>query len=225
MPDTSADDNLRWQARLGAQAHSAWQLGSPLYADLLARVADDLAVQGPCHAVLAPYLHEPNSSALGLRFLAAVHRLVLRRQAPALALHYPSVGGMAPVHGAWQPFRHAVEEHRGLLGELTARPCQTNEVGRSAALAVGLLWLAAEFHLPLHHREIGSSAGLNLQWDAFRYGTADGSTAWGPEDSPVDLTGHWTTPPARLPASVEVASRAGCDPRPGDPARPRPGRT
>ncbi|MEE8602175.1 DUF2332 domain-containing protein [Euzebya tangerina] len=216
----SSDDITRWQARLGAQAHSAWQLGSSLYADLLARVGDDLGVRGPCFTVMEPYLHQASSSALGLRFLAAVHRIVLRRQAPALALHYPSVGGSAPVEGAWRPFRNAVEEHRTVLTDLTARTCQTNEVGRSAALAVGLLWLAHTYELPLHHREIGASAGLNLQWDAFTYGTADRSVTWGPADSAVDLTGHWEVPPPTIPRVVEVASRAGCDPRPGDPTTP-----
>ncbi len=211
-------DRHRLVGLLRDQAQAAAGLGSPLYADLLGHAADDVAAGGPCWTVLSMYAHQPGSAALPLRFMAAVHRLVLRRQAPALALHYASVGGQAPVEGAWAPFRDTVEQHVEELQALTSLPCQTNEVGRSAALAPAMLALQARHDLPLVHLEIGTSAGLNLRWDHFRYGTADGSVSWGDPGSPVDLTGHWRRVPEGLPSTAEVTVRRGCDPAPGDPA-------
>lgn len=219
---TAADDRGRLEARLRRQARSATELGSPLYALLFDHVADDVAAGGACWAVLRPFVREPDGSALPLRLAAAVHRLVLRREAPALALHYPSVGGTADPSGAWPAFRDLVEARRDDLIELCARPCQTNEVGRSAALGPAFLTLARRTGLPLHHLEIGASAGLNLRWDAFCYGTdadvAAGRTSWGDVGAPVDLRGHWTDPPPDVLApAVTVVGRAGCDPRPIDP--------
>lgn len=191
-----------------------------MYAQLLGMVADDVQEGGACWAVLRHHAHEPDGQAVPLRFMAAVHRLVLRRMAPALALHYPSVGGTAPPTAAWPAFRRTVAEHVDLLAALTALPCQTNEVGRSAALAPALLWVQRTLGQPLTHYEIGASAGLNLRWDRFRYGTADGSTTWGDPASPVDLTGHWVVPPTDLPVAAHVVGRRGCDPNPLDPADP-----
>ena len=225
---TAEADRARWVERLREQSRSAAGLGSPMVEVLLAGVADDLEADGPCARVLAPHLGDATSSALGLRLLAAVHRLVLRRRVPALALHYPSVGGEAPPTEAWPAFRDAVEAHGVELADLTALPCQTNEVGRSAALVVGYLHALADAapdagldatELPLHHLELGSSAGLNLRWDRFAYGHHGTGSGWGDPASPVDLTGHWADVPLDgLPRSVTVVGRSGCDPRPGDPA-------
>lgn len=215
-----AADHQRLVSRLRSQAESATTLGSPLYAHLLGHVAQDVADHGVCWQVLAHHAHQPDGMALPLRFMAGVHRLVLRRQAPALAQHYASVGGTAGVAGAWPVFRDTVEANVEQLVDLTALGCQTNEVGRSAALGPALLWLSGHHGLPLHHMEIGTSAGLNLRFDHFRYGTHDGTATWGPPGSPVDLTGHWDVAPRGLPETVEVVGRTGCDPQPLDPDDP-----
>lgn len=223
VTDRPPPDRQRLLRRLQTQGRTAAQLGSPLYASLFTSIVADVAAAGPCWHVLKPYAHEPDNNAVSLRFMAAVHRLVLRREAPALALHYPSAGGQAPVAGAWPPFRDTVETHRSELIELTGRPCQTNEVGRSAALAPALLWLQGRYDLPLNHLEIGSSAGLNLRWDHFCYGTVPsphGTVQWGDPVSPVDLTGEWVVAPPDLPRQADVAARRGCDPIPLDPFDP-----
>jgi hypothetical protein len=161
--------------------------------------------------------------------MAAVHRLVLTGAAPRLAPHYPTAWGKAghdgapaaaassPDKAAWEAFRELVATQAETLRPLVALPCQTNEVGRCAALAFGFLELAADHGLPLRLLEVGASAGLNLRFDHFRYG--GGGAAWGPEASPVDLTGLWLDAPPRLPA-VTVAERSGCDLRPIDVAAP-----
>lgn len=204
---------LAWQ--LGWQAKACAAMGSPLYGQLLVRAADDVEAGGSCFDVLAGHVAPGRGDALALRFMAAVHRLVLTRRAPALALHYPSVGGTATdPAGAWDAFRATVASHADTLAAEVARPCQTNEVGRAAGLVCGFLDVAA-LGLPLRLRELGASAGLNLRWDWFAYG--GGGRAWGPSDSPVDLRGLWTDPPPRTDLAVRVVERRGCDPNPVDP--------
>jgi hypothetical protein len=158
---------------------------------------------------------DPPFSALALRFLGAVHRLVLEGRAPALARHYPSAGGEAGLEGAWAAFRETLEQHRDTLRALVRRPCQTNEVGRAAALFGGFLLVARETGLPLRLLEIGASAGLNLRWDHYRY--EQGDAGWGERASSVRLVGVF---PDGLPPGARrcrVIERAGCDTRPVDP--------
>src|SRR6185503_11251145 len=74
---------------------------------------------------------------------------------------------------------------------------------------------AAESGLPLRLLEVGSSAGLNLRWDRFRYEWR--GAAFGPADSPVRFTETFTDgAPASVPA-VAIAERSGCDASPIDP--------
>jgi hypothetical protein len=197
------------------QASYCAAMGSPLYAHLLERAADDAAAGGPVQRLLEPF-DAPNlrADALALRLMAAAHRLVLTGAAPRLAAHYPTAGGAKGPDGAWELFRALVAEERERLQPLVALPCQTNEVGRCAPLAFGFLELAARHGLPLRLLEVGASAGLNLRFDHFRYGS--GGVSWGPPASPVNLSGMWLDLPARLPPEVAVVERRGCDRRPID---------
>jgi hypothetical protein len=110
----------------------------------------------------------------------------------------------------------ALTAHGEELGDALARPCQTNEVGRSAALLGGFLELARAWRLPLRLLEVGASAGLNLRWDHYRYQAGDG--AWGDPASPVCLDGAFAQPPPFRPRQVRVTERSGCDLQPLDPA-------
>jgi hypothetical protein len=203
---------------LALQAPACRILGSELYAHLLERAAEDVRAGGPAWAVLAPHATRDTGAALALRFMAAVHRVVLERRAPELALYFPSVGGTAHLDGAWPVLRSVLVDQADRLQELTGRPCQTNEVGRCAALVGGFLLAARESGLPLRLLEIGASGGLNLRWDRYFYADADGGSRWGDPESPVQLVGHWEVPAALTTQEVTVASRAGCDPRPIDPS-------
>jgi hypothetical protein len=163
-------------------------------------------------SVLRGHEDDPGPSALALRLMGAVHRLVLRGDAPELAAHYPSAGG-AP-HDPWPAFLSTLRDRRAELRRLIRHPVQTNEVARCAALIGGFLELARLTGLPLRLLEVGSSAGLNLRWDRYRYEL--GAAAWGPADSPVVLRARLSgEPPLATPAAV--ASRSGCDARPIDP--------
>ena len=212
-----SDPRRHVAGQLREQARSCEEMGSPLYTHLLDRVADDVEASGPCWDVLAQHVAPGRGDAVALRFMAAVHRLALTGRAPAVAAQYPSAGG-SPDARAWAAFRETVEHHVDELRVLTALPCQTNEVGRAAPLMFGFLAVAAEWELPLRALEVGASAGLNLRFDRFRYGS--GAAAWGDPASPVDLTGLWGEAPPHLEASLVVAERRGCDRRPLDPGDP-----
>ncbi|MEH0108662.1 DUF2332 domain-containing protein [Tersicoccus sp. MR15.9] len=203
------------------QAAACERLGSPLYAALLPRLADDLLAGGPTADVVAGHEHRPESDALSLRLLGGAHRLALSGLAPDLAAHLPSCGGDADVDGAWAALhRLLVDDHDALRHGLDLAP-QTNEVGRSSALLGGLLTVlgggAIDPHTPVRIFELGTSGGLNLRADHYRYTDGHGA-AWGPADSPVRLTGAWSTAPASGPDRVDVVERVGADVNPIDAA-------
>ncbi|HWH31447.1 MAG TPA: DUF2332 domain-containing protein [Egibacteraceae bacterium] len=201
------------------QAEASARLGSLLYAALMRHAAQDVRAGGVTWRVLAPHASADRGSALTLRFLAAVHRLVLQGRAPALAASYPSAGGSGDVEGAWQAFHATLEEHEAELVEVVGWSCQTNEVGRAAGLVCGFLRAVARTGVPrLRLLELGASAGLQLRWDHFRYEWDEHPDThhWGPPDSPVVLSGHWDPPAELLAQRVEVVERRGCDPDPVD---------
>jgi hypothetical protein len=203
-------------ALIREQAESCAALGSPLYEYLLERVADDVEAGGPAYDVLRGHEDDPGPSALALRLMGGVHRLVLERRAPALALTYPSVGGSGDPEAAWAALRPVLSEFAEELRAALAQPPQTNEVGRSAALIGGLLHLTAGDDRPLRLVEIGASAGLNLRADLFRVELPDGRSV-GPATSPVVLRDPWRGPPPPLRPRLEVVERLGCDLAPVDP--------
>jgi hypothetical protein len=215
--EAAIDERAQTAAQLRDQAEWCRLMGSPLYARLLTESAADVEADGPAWRVLEAHAGPGRGAALALRFMAAVHRLVLSGQAPGLAVHYPSMGGR-PGAEVWPEFRALLAAQEDALRALAAHPCQTNEVGRCAALMFGFLEAVHQARLPLRLLEVGASAGLNLRWDGFRFGIAGGSVGWGDTQSPVDLTGHWDEPPPHLDGPVHVAERRGCDPHPLDPA-------
>src|ERR1051326_3265278 len=87
--------------RLLKQAEWCEQLGSRIYATLLQRAADDVYAGGVCSSILRGHHDDPPDSALALRFLGAVHRLVLQGIAPQLAGCYPSAGGDSGCGDLW----------------------------------------------------------------------------------------------------------------------------
>jgi hypothetical protein len=200
--------------RLQRQASWCDDLGSPFYGSLLRAAAQDLNADGPVWGVLSGFEGEDGGSALALRFMGAVHRLVLTEKLPELALHYPSVGGDGDAHAAWPAFRRGLVDMRSELRDLLPRGCQTNEVGRSAALLGGFLEVAHRTRHRLRILEIGASAGLNLRWDHYRY--ESGSAGWGRLDSPVHFVNPFEVPPP-LNRRAEIVGRKGCDREPIDP--------
>lgn len=200
---------------MGLQARGCAALGSPFYGALLDSATADLEAGGPVWDVLRGLKGETEWSGLALRLMGAVHRLVLQGDLPELAPHYPSVGGDGDAAAAWPAFRIALVERGPEILRLVRRRCQTNEVGRSAALLGGFLEVAHRTHMPLRILEVGASAGLNLRWDRYRYESVEGG--WGDESSPVQFLNVFDVPPP-LNRSADVVERKGCDINPIDAA-------
>lgn len=187
--------------------------GSPFTAGLLRGALGALQRGEPVMQPMAAWPGDPVADALPLRLAGALHALVLGGRASALARHYPGGDGKGGDMALWQAAAAALQEHPGQLSDYLASPPQTNEVGRSCVLFGGFMMIAARTGLPLRLLELGASAGLNLNWDRYRYRL--GALSWGDPGSPLMLAPRWhgASPPV---ADVRVASRRGCDLAPVD---------
>ncbi len=199
---------LRWQG------HACTTLGSPMYGQLLERMASDVEADGVFAAILAGQQDQPARLAVPLRLLGGLHRLVLDGRAPELRRWYPSTGGRWDADAAWPEITRTAADHPGALRAALDQVPQTNEVGRSAALIGGLLHLAQHWQMPVRLVEIGCSAGLNLRADHYRYRYRGGD--WGPADCPVTIDDAWRgdPPPA---ADLRIIERNGYDVAPIEP--------
>ena len=206
------------------QARACADLGSPMYADLLARCAEALSEPGAgqapgaaaLRAVLAGHEDDPGPSALALRLLGSVHRLVLERRAGALATYYPSVGGTWEPDGGWRAFLDLLAERPDGVRAWLDRPPQTNEVGRATALYGGLLQLRLRVgDLPVRLVEIGSSAGLNLRADRYAY-RDDAGRHFGPGDAALVIDDAWRGRALEPWPDLTVVERTGSDVMPVD---------
>jgi hypothetical protein len=201
-------EELRLQARFCAAT------GSPFYGELLDVMADDVEAGGAVWAVLEPHAHESLDAAYRLRLLGGVHRMVLSGTAPALAAHFPTTGGDGDVEAMWPSYRDLLDAAPEMVVDALRRPPQTNEVGRSAALAGGLAVIARRTGLPLRLLEIGTSAALNLRCDGYWY--EHDRASWGDPAAAVRFVDLWS--PGRPPFASDllIATRRGCDRDPID---------
>jgi hypothetical protein len=191
------------------QAGWCKRLGSPLYAHLLSCCAADYELRGPLRDLLRPHESDDEASVLPLRLMGAVHLLALKGQASELAKFYPSTGGTVDFDGGWREFRRSVREKGSDISRLINNPVQTNEVGRCGSLLGGFGLIAEQTHLPLRLLEIGTSAGLNLRWDHYRYEWFGG--AWGDAASRVCIKDVFRSGPPCIPSRIAIVERAGCD--------------
>jgi hypothetical protein len=203
------------QQAMRRQQRACAELGFPFYTTILEGCLADFAAGGPVADVFEGHGQVRSGDLLPLRFLGGVHRLVLERKAPALALHYGSVGGDGDAHSAWPAFRRTVEEHVDTLRTALDRPPQTNDVGRSPLLAGALAGILTAAPMPIRLFELGASAGLNLLVDRFRFEGEQGS--WGSRDADLVLTGASVGSSGWPSAPLRVIEREGCDLHPIDP--------
>ena len=185
---------------------------SPLYARLCEIAAADPALQA---LIAAGTPTQPRVNV----FLAAVHYLLLGGADTDLAQWYPSVGGNRPATDDPAPaLREFVAGYQSQLAELCrTRSTQTNEAGRAAVLLPALATVAADSGRPLALVEIGTSAGLLLNYDHYHY--SYGATEVGPE-SPVRLDCELRGRNPEVSAIPAAATKIGIDLNPIDATDP-----
>ena len=185
-----------------------------LYGYLMREMAADWEAGGSVRTICQGWEQAPPGSVVQLRLLAGLFRIVLTGRAPQLVEFYPCLGGAGRPQDAWPHVRDVLAEHVDELREALDVPPQTNEVGRSAALLVGMSEAVRRTGTRrVRLLELGASAGLNLLVDRFRFSNADWDV--GPEDSFVVLRD--TVVGQFVPTDFEVVERRGCDLAPIDP--------
>jgi hypothetical protein len=203
-------------AAVGFQQGACKNLGSAFYAGLLGNA---VARPDDSHAfwsVLDAFSGNPRSSLTPLRLLGSLHHLVLAGRAPELAAHFPRNDSPGDPDAAWAVLDRVIRDEWAFVRGRLDDEVQTNEVRRSAALLPGFMVVHERAGLPLRLAELGSSAGLNLCWDRYRY--ALGPHEWGPEDAPIRISTRWSGPAPPL-HPIEISNRRGCDIAPLDISR------
>jgi hypothetical protein len=190
----------------------------PFYERLTGEFLRDVERGGPVWEWLEPHASEPFDKAYVLRLLGALHCIALAGDDADLVARFPSTGGDGDAEATYRVIEGLLADPPTVMADMMTRPPQTNEVGRSIALASGLLVIADALRMPIALREIGSSAGLNLRLDTYWY-EQDGKGCGNP-DSAVRFVDMWEggTPP--FDAHVAIADRRGCDRDPIDATDP-----
>ncbi|WP_431469668.1 DUF2332 domain-containing protein [Sphingosinithalassobacter sp. LHW66-3] len=192
--------------RAYCDAHSA-----PITGRIAGALADSLTRESRTGARVLDWPGDPTADALPLRLIGGLHALDQAGAAPDLSRVF--AGEVTGMDAVALILADALIVHDAALLPWLDGPPQTNEPGRSAVLMTGLLELARRFGPKLELLEIGSSAGLNLLIDRYRFDL--GGTNAGPADAPVLIRPEWRgAPPPQVP--IDIVSVRGCDLRPLD---------
>jgi hypothetical protein len=206
-------------ARAAFESQERWCtiLGSPFTARLVKLLGERIDRSTAIGRRLLDWPGDPSPEAdnVPARVTGALHYLVRRGAAPALASLYPPAP-LADDDALWAEVAPLLAAQEETVASFLDRAPQTNEVGRSAVLMSGLLVAATAFPMPMRLFELGSSGGLNLLLD--RYGYDLGGRRTGDPASPLQLRPQWTGPPPPA-AEVGIAARAGVDLSPIDLAK------
>jgi hypothetical protein len=198
------------------QAAYCARLDSPFMQRLCSLFAERLADSNEVFAGVLQWPGDPRPShdSVPLRLCGALHWLVLAGKDARLAQVYPP--NPAADEALWPAIEAAAQSHEAAILARLQSPPQTNEVRRSAVLLPGFLEIARRYPgRPFVTSEPGASAGLNMNWDLYRYRL--GALGWGAPDAPVTLAPEWRgdsllEPPARL----TIAEKSACDLNPLD---------
>ena len=151
------------------------------------------------------------SDAMPLRIAGGIHDLFRRGVEPGLSEVYN--GNISDQGVINSLIEEIVVRHDAELLPWLDGPPQTNEAGRSASFVGALHWLASRVVPNYELNEIGSSAGMNLLINRYRYDL--GGVVRGPGDSSVTIRPSWIGPPPP-DHSFDIASVRGCDIQPID---------
>ena len=187
----------------------------PIYEIIARSVATDPALLRAINEAAHPNTRRGRVPVL---FFAATHDLALANPSSELAAVYRGDSS----RDVMAAFRHLIDEHwPTLVTTMRSHSVQTNEVGRSAVLALALTQALRGISSSPTFFEIGPSAGLNLFVDEFAIDfQKNGETiaSIGRSSSPVQLRCELRGPNTpTLPATVPTpALRSGMDPNPID---------
>ncbi|MEP9358136.1 DUF2332 domain-containing protein [Sphingomonas sp. KR3-1] len=182
------------------------KMDAPIYAELCVAIAEGLDRGSETGRRVLDWPGEPTRDALPLRLIGGLHALVLANADAELAEVFAGQVSAAAIN-------RVLARHDAALLPWLDGPPQTNEPGRSGALIVGLLEVARRCGPKLEILEIGSSGGLNLLIDRYRFDL--GGVEFGPAASPVTIAPAWLGDPPVLPG-IEIVSTRGCDVQPLD---------
>ena len=198
------------------QAHWCEEFGSPFTAQLLKCAAADLAAGGIIARLTADWPGNARADAVSLRIAGALHAAALTGRDPKLAAAYPDANPKWSMDQIWPLAEAYLRRDEARVRLFMGSPPQTNETGRACGLAAGFLWLAGRSPEPFYLLELGASAGLNLNWDRFRYAYPEWERSAG--EGPIIPTRIDGPVPNWRP--IAIASRAACDQNPLDPSNP-----
>lgn len=185
--------------------------GAPITARVVAAIwgAIEAGLDNALARRIAGWQGAPLADALSLRIAGGIHALHLSGEEPALAQIYrgDAADDVAIIAGA-------MREHEARLLPWLDGPPQTNEAGRSSNFIASMLWLADKGLPPRFEcLEIGSSAGINLMLDRYRYDL--GGVETGPEPGAMRFAPEWKGPPPP-DVPIKILSTRGCDVAPVD---------
>lgn len=193
------------------QEHYCTVMAAPITARVCRGLADALTRETRTGARALDWPGEPTADALPLRTVGGLHALHRAGASPELSRVF--TGAETEPQQVARIIGATLIEHDEALYPWLDGPPQTNEAGRSAALMTGLIDVARQYGHPLEILEIGSSAGLNLLIDRYRYDL--GGATFGPADSPVTIRPEWRGA-APDPADLRFAAIRGVDIQPID---------
>jgi len=204
----ASEENNRGAFRI--QEFYCRKMDAPIYAAICAAIADGLDRGSETGRKVLDWPGEPTRDALPLRLIGGLHALVLAGKDAELAEVF---AGRLEGEALQAALNRVLARNDAALLPWLDGPPQTNEPGRSGALIVGLIEVARRLGPKLEILEIGSSGGLNLLIDRYRFDL--GGALLGPADSPVTISPAWLgDPPA--PPELEIVSTRGCDVQPLD---------
>lgn len=192
-----------YRSELWRHAGIARDLGSPFVAAVLEAGDRQLDRAPLTSALIRNWPGNASHDAVAMRFNAALHDIARAGINPRLSTLYGRLDG---------DFDGAIGEvlvtHDQQIAKAMRDTPQTNEVGRSGAIAAALMVARRALGLPFELLELGASCGLNLNLG--HYGFKLGPTEAGVRASPVQVAPAWIGRPPD-PEPIEIVGARGVD--------------
>ncbi|MDD1451720.1 DUF2332 domain-containing protein [Sphingomonas sp. H160509] len=190
------------RAAFEIQAGYCTAMDAPITARVCTALAEALDRDSDTGRRVLDWPGEPVADALALRLVGGLHALHRAGLDPTLSAVF-SGAETDPSRVSATLKGTLVARDAALLPWLDGPP-QTNEAARSAGMMTGILHLAERYGPRFEVLEIGSSAGLNLLIDRYRFDL--GGVTVGPDTSPVTIRPDVADPvaAARLAAYVWI---------------------